>query len=542
MSHPNFRLHRFRTICALGAVALIHALSNVWFTARHTAGNPGDEVNHLEAALSRFHGGFAGLVDSVYPPFFYFVSSIAHHVLGTSKQASIAANLPFFLALLLGTWGITRKITRDRFAAFVAAFLVATYPMTAALSRMAMLDFALCGMVALAVWRLLESDGFAKKRVSAGFGVICGLGMLTRASFAVFLAGPVLWELFRGFRDRDRTGAEGKTAVTKNFLFATVIGLAVAAAWYVPDIGEKMRLGLMRVSLEPNHPDLSFFSLKGFLFYPFTILDLQISLWLAAFAAVALPGFIRSDHPYRGTSFLWLLVPWIFFSGLDWKLARYMTPVLPAVAVLTATGIAAVRTDRLRRGLWALLLLVAAVQWAALTFGVGPKNLFVENGGARFVLGFRLDPSAYREDIHVGPPNRAPSPLDNLENALREPAKKPGPIAIVRFFNKPGDGKEPGPPEGPLNLPLAYLIARDNLDARVFDCRFDRDGKVTSLWPGEDFVPERDIAGADVLIGIGKDFPKTLGQEGRWLLVKRFRDRGALREIYRRASEVNQEQ
>jgi 4-amino-4-deoxy-L-arabinose transferase-like glycosyltransferase len=514
------------------AIVACQAATNIWYIASQNTGNPnpGDEAAHVQEIMQHYNRGWASLWDSVYPPFYFFVSLLLHHLLGKSFQISILANMPFFLALIAGVYGIVFRLTKNPFAGLFAMLLVSCYPMVSLLSRMVMFEFPLAGMVALAVWLLLETEGFSRRGVTLVFGAVCGLGQLTRESFFVFMIGPILLELARSLLVKakpDFTARRARIAV--NFALFAALAVLLPALWYAKDPSTKLMMARLSATLQPNHPEIKMLSWRGLLFYPYTILDLSVSIWLSLPCIAALPGFFGQASRQRCAVLPWILVPWIFFSNLDWKLARYLTAMLPALAVITAVGLFAIKRDLLRRSLVIITSAAAVFLWAALTFGFVPKEYLIENGLPAYVTGFRLLPRDYRADIHVGPPEREPWPLEEIAALIAKASKLPDGGTAVRFLNRP---EHSSLYENQLSFPLHYFIARDRLTAELLDYYFDENNVMQRLWWRRKGALETELAHADLLISYGADFPSILHQERRWVLIKRFNDRGIEKDVY----------
>jgi len=529
---------RFKIPLIIFAIVACQAATNIWYIASQKTGNPnpGDEAAHVQEIMQHYNRGWASLWDSVYPPFYFFVSLVLHHLAGKSFQVSILANLPFFLALIAGVYGIVFRLTKNPLAGLFAMLLVSCYPMVSLLSRMVMFEFPLAGMVALAVWLLLETEGFSRRGATLIFGLVCGLGQLTRESFIVFVIGPILFEIVRSLfvnAKSDTTASRSQVAV--NFALAAAVALALPALWYAKDLSTKVMMARLSATLQPNHPEINFFSWRGMLFYPYTILELSLSIWLSLPCIAALLGFFRQTSPQRWVMLPWIIVPWIFFSNLDWKLARYLTAMLPALAVITAVGLFAIKRSMLRRSLVIATSAVAFFLWVALTFGVMPKDSLIENGLPAYVTGFRLLPRDYRADIHVGPPERESWPLEEIAGLIAKTSKLPDGGTVVRFLNRP---EHSALYENQLSFPLHYFIARDRLTVELLDYYFDENNVMQRLWWRRKGALETELAHADLLVSYGADFPSILRQETRWVLVKRFNDRGIEKDVYFNAERV----
>src|SRR5919204_3986762 len=82
----------------------------------------------------------------------------------------------------------------------LATFFVVTTPLLTSLFKWYMLDPPLTAMVALALYLLIRSEFFAQRRYALAFGVVCGLGMLTKWTFVLCLALPAVYGLAAGAR------------------------------------------------------------------------------------------------------------------------------------------------------------------------------------------------------------------------------------------------------------------------------------------------------------------------------------------------------
>ena len=462
---------RGRLGLGVGVVLLLlfFGLTNVWFTSVHREVNAGDEQAHLVSILLAHHGGFGAISSNQYPPFFYVISVLTHHVLGVSRQASVAANLPFLAALLWGVAGIVRRRTGNNAAALTAAFLAAAYPLSAALSRMAMLDFALVGMVALALWLLLETDSFRRPRPTLLFAVVCGLGQLTRGSFFLFLAAPTLLSAGRLFWVASGRDLRRRLALACG---AGVVALAIALVWYGPGLGEKIAFGASRVSQDPNQ-HFAFGSKAWFFFYPYALIDGGLG-WVGALGfALALPFALRRGGFAAWTTLAGIAAAWLVFSQFPWKLLRYVAPLVGFFAVLTGIGLGGMRAAWPRRAVLGAVTLLALLQFCAVTFGTPAPHWFTRNGVARYAtFGLHLAPSAYYEDLHLDPPNPPHPPTERLVRFITG-LKNDGPhdkLIVVRLLWSPPDWPRQSPFESALSLPLSYYIVRDQLPLTLVNC------------------------------------------------------------------------
>lgn len=133
---------------------------------------------------------------------------------------------------------------------------------------------------------------------------------------------------------------------------------------------------------------------KQTFFYFFLVLPLGFYPWGALLPA-AVKGLAKQPLPTPFFRFIlcWLLVPFLFFSASSGKLATYVLPCFPPLAILTAAGIGSYlrsgKTALFNGGLWVLMGLsallitaLAAIQTGVLKDSIAP----IETGQAALLF------------------------------------------------------------------------------------------------------------------------------------------------------------
>src|SRR5439155_1691445 len=197
MEFGHMPRHRLLLAAGLGYVILMNA---IWM-AIDTRPPFWDMAYHQSTAL-RILNAFSndGLrafllvprLSGGYPLLYPSLVALFYALFGTSVDAAQAVNLPAIAVLMLATYGIARRVLPPMQAA-VAGVLVIFYPYMLWLSRETMIDYWLCSLVALALFTLYRTEEFSNVKRCFLFGVICGLGMLTKATFLLYVALPALW-------------------------------------------------------------------------------------------------------------------------------------------------------------------------------------------------------------------------------------------------------------------------------------------------------------------------------------------------------------
>ncbi|MCI0658834.1 MAG: glycosyltransferase family 39 protein [Acidobacteria bacterium] len=293
-----------------------------------------------------------------YPPLVPVATGLLYLSAGRSYETAMATNLIFLGLLLWGVWGLGNQLA-GRPAGIVAALLVLAAPGIRLSAAEYMLDLPLTCMVILAVWACILTDGFSRRARSVLFGILCGLGMLTKWSFFLFLIAPTAMILVEGLR-KARTGESPLRPRLANLGWALLCATLVAAPYYAP---------IFTVLLEKTwvHSGgaadgfTSPFTLESALFHlqaiPRKLLGWPLTLAVATGVLAAMR--MRGD---AGRSVRFLMI-WaaslyaIFTFAIVNKQSRYLLPWLPVLLLVTALGL----LDLWRRRREGILRLVGAI-------------------------------------------------------------------------------------------------------------------------------------------------------------------------------------
>ncbi len=200
--------------------------------------------DHILRQGVSLHSLFTALTWSdYYPPLVHLTVAGFYQLFGVSMDVAAMANSLYLALLLLAVYGIGERLAGP-WVGLLSAFLVSLLPMVFAMSRYLYLDFALTAMVATNVCLLLRSDRFQRRGYALLYGLSLGLGLLVKWTFVVFVAGPLLVALLR--RDtlaaawqaarRALTLRDGGFSSAKRLGVAALLGLAVTALWFVPNV------------------------------------------------------------------------------------------------------------------------------------------------------------------------------------------------------------------------------------------------------------------------------------------------------------------
>lgn len=337
---------------------LIIAMFDLWWIFKDHHMFTWDQAYHMmssiryERLLSSFNFSELSMVDWYYPPFFKMVSAFLYIIFGFSEDIALATNI-IFIGILLGSiYGIGSKMHSQK-AGVLAAVLVISYPIIFNQHLDYLLDVSLTAMIVLSFYLLLLSNNFSNYKYSILFGVVAGLSFLTKWTafeyIGVFVGYTFLKILLTKFNFDDiknkkpklRQKAIEEFKDNKNrqitvLFFVLIISFIFSAWWYIPN-GEKAFSWIKLMSPKWAAAGGDEVSIIGSLIFYLSNIPNMITLPLTGAFIVALFFLKRDYSKYYGLA-LWILLPLIIMVFVADKAVRFIMPILPAIALITAIG------------------------------------------------------------------------------------------------------------------------------------------------------------------------------------------------------------
>lgn len=365
---------------AILAVVLLSATA--WWLQRNDLPNGfQNEADHLytltevyfrlrDNSYSDAHGTLWG---EYYPPLNHVIASLGMSGFGRSRAVA-TLSLGSFAVLLLFCVALLAQRVRGSPSAAVAVTLVAGYPAVFGNMRRYEPNIVLAALVALAMALLIVGPGLRSRRGAVLLGVVAGLGLLCdRVFFAVYLLPPVALLLWRA-RSLQRT--ERRTLLAR-LLLAGGLSALICGYYYVNFLAGHIDEILTQVGGEVDATGVETarygaLSLRGLLYYPLSWVDCQMgpALGVLTFVGLLLYGLRGRnslDVERRGLLEAWLFGGLLILTLVGKKQPFYSIPILAPAAILAAVGWSALPQRRLRAGIAAAVLLLAAHQFLFLT-------------------------------------------------------------------------------------------------------------------------------------------------------------------------------
>jgi hypothetical protein len=309
-------------------------------------------------------------------------------VFGRSTDVAVMTNILYLIILVLSVYGIGRRI-HSKEVGLMAVFIVSFFPIIFGMSRSYWQDFPLTTMVSLSIYLLMRTDYFRDRKYSVLFGLSIGLGMLTKWTHFVFLAGPFLYIFTLSLKMNEESHEKGKRPIL-NTIIAILVGMAVASFWYIPnglDVASKLfglsagitgkgdeatRFQQLGETIGPSG------TLKSLLFYGGMLINEQVSFFFAGLFLIFTVLLLKRE---RGENLwmliLWVVIPFIAFTLIKNKTTRNTVPMLPAIGLIISWGIMTIRVTWTRKAVIAIILFIGLFQYITISYGstLFPKKL-----------------------------------------------------------------------------------------------------------------------------------------------------------------------
>jgi 4-amino-4-deoxy-L-arabinose transferase-like glycosyltransferase len=377
-------------VSAILLVAVFASSTLVWVMLDRVPPN-WDDARYLANSLTVYdaltHGGVVGYLTRLNSVFGFKAPLISalpapfYLLFGRRWHVAYLVNIAAMLVLFASLYRIARRWWNARAAVFAIA-IAGTMPLLYGLARWYMVEYVLTALTAAAVCVLVESDWLKRDRHTLAFGAICGLGLLLKISFPLFILAPFLYVWIRSQRR------------ARALLLATLPCLVLVFPWYARHLGPTLHFALDSGygTLAANYGTGPVWSLRAITMYLsnvaasgvsyyFLFLALLLSLWavlrrqgrlLVSSAATAAPLLVA-----------WLLPFAVLIFGVN-KDVRFIAPLLPAAALSCAFLLDfTLPRDSAGTAAGALLLAFPMLQMFAVSFGI-PYSAAGGNYSRRF--------------------------------------------------------------------------------------------------------------------------------------------------------------
>ncbi len=356
-----------------------------------------------------------------------------YYLFGITPDVALLSNVAFAIILFLSCYFLAKALFNESIGLLATTFLL-LYPGVSGFSRIFLDDFPLAALVCLAMLLLIRTNYFLNTGRSVVFGIISGLGMLTKFNYLIFIIGPFLYYAVSSIR-------KTKKRPIVNIVVAMVLCIFVSSIWYAHNAKQYFLLyfGKHHVGWEVQAARDLIIPVN-LLYYLRQLVHTQIYPFFCIVFLLALFLIVLCRRPISENVLLlivWIIVPLALLSFSPMKAARYSLPYLPAIAIISAYGIDMVSLSRLKKLVIGLSVFLGVFQILFITYGKSAENFFPAV-------------SELRKEVDAG--NRVGLlQVFHSKNAAEEILD-----IIVKDGNKNHKKIFCAPPLGSLQSPLAY--------------------------------------------------------------------------------------
>jgi hypothetical protein len=310
------------------------------------------------------------------PPLIALLPTPVYLMVGRKPRAALLVNLAFLLILFAALYALGKRYASRR-AGLIALYIAGTMPLVYGLARWYLVD---CGLTAIVCVAIVLIAGFGD---SAGpwraflLGVTCGLGLLMKFSFPLYVVIPLVYLAIR----------ERRTFLRPRTLLAFAApALALALPWYFLNVRTALETALIAGTGETARlyrtGGLSLADIGRYFRHAF---NAGTTIYFVALPVLALVffGTLRAAGK-RGLLMcaLWGS-PFLFLALGHYRELRYAEPLYPAVAL--ALGILADAALERRGAGVAVYLALALPALSLLQTSFGVLGHPIELGGLLFI-------------------------------------------------------------------------------------------------------------------------------------------------------------
>lgn len=347
----------FSFICLI-LVLIFHLINNYIIISEDKLPLFGEEVAYFESSLgihkfitSNFFQRDYKSLKSLYqkyldtgegqrPPLFMLTMPLFFNFFGLTPDDSAAiSNILYFVILMFSVYGIG-KVLFNRNIGIFAAFIVSMFPAVFGMSRQILVDFALMSVVSLTLYLMLHTDNFRNRKYAVLFGLSIGIGFLTKMTYPIFVAAPVIYYWFISLR-RSAIDNSAYKNMKINLCISLFIGLLFASSWYLPNLFILLRRAVFCSTYTHFFAEFKF--LPWFIyqvsFYIRSLIDNCLFPIYFSLFFISLIFLLADFSKEKKFIFLWFLIPLLFFSISTNKNPRYILPILPAIGLIVASEV-----------------------------------------------------------------------------------------------------------------------------------------------------------------------------------------------------------
>lgn len=291
-------------------------------------------------------------------------------------KTALWINVLFYMTTVVSVYYIARRYLSS-VSGFLAAYMFAFYGFPLFYLHFVFSETAVTAFITLSIAYLVRSEGLTKRKYVIPFSILFAIASLTRWVAPLFIAGPFAISVWQGLG-----GSAGKRRGKKMDLLTgilTFIAIGVVPCllvYYLPQLGGFRHYvsantdNANRWATEFLGMSAGVFSVRSVMFYLNVLSQQGIFFWM-----VFVAGFLVSLLHFKKYLLLiaGFVVPYVIFTlATTWKGDRFILPIYPFMALVSAVVFDHIRAVWLRRIFIFLTLAVGFLNFIGASWGLGP--------------------------------------------------------------------------------------------------------------------------------------------------------------------------
>ena len=320
-----------------------------FITYDNLRGNPADLI-----------GVFLRSVDIARPPILYFSAALSYFLLGESVCAAYAVVLFYALAALIFTYKIGDELGGRR-AGLMAVLYVLGFGLFHVMARIFVTELPLMAFLLASVYLSISQDCLTDWRKTVLLGLSISGGLLSRGEFAFFFLPTGIQMVSGGVskRRKDKLIHLVALALLVSFL---------AVPWYAVNF-ERSIVYTYHIAFDAEKPLLErALAWESIIFYPREYF--QSSPLLSLLSIPALFMAFRSRNNALKVLALTLPLVYIIYLFPNFKIVRFLSPLIPLAGVLVGCMVSGIADKRLLVSVTLGLAIIAAYTMATQYFSL----------------------------------------------------------------------------------------------------------------------------------------------------------------------------
>ncbi len=305
-------------------------------------------------------------VTNYWPPFFHFSAAIVTKIFGFSADKIATTNFFFLFLLVFSLFKIGEFWFRPS-ASLLFVFMTLMPPMVFGLVRDNLVDFCLLTTVVCVQYLIIKSLGGWNAKYGPFLGLAIGCSLLTKWTAPVFFALTAPLIFLKNWIKQKRPI---KLALIRS-LVVILVALIISLPWYIKNF-VNFRAGAQHALFADSKLEqdpVNFW--PSLIWYLISLKEVIITNWLFPFFLFGLIFYFLWVRNWAALVFAlaWIFPAFFIFIIIPNKDARFILPLFPPLALLSATGLSSFPWKKIRLILISFLVMVASFQFMAISFG-----------------------------------------------------------------------------------------------------------------------------------------------------------------------------